>query len=88
MQALKSASRSGLERFEHEVPRPDGRPDPAAHAGTGPGDQLLALRAQARAEGLEAGVRFQTQVRRLTRRVRTRGAVVDIALDEGRLLAG
>ncbi|MBY0365061.1 MAG: CYTH domain-containing protein, partial [Burkholderiaceae bacterium] len=42
VQALKSASRSGLERFEHEVLRPDGRPDPAAHAGTGPGDQLLA----------------------------------------------
>lgn len=88
VQALKSASRSGLERFEHEVLRPDGRPDPAAHAGTGPGDQLIALLAQARAEGLEAGVRFQTQVRRLTRRVRTRGAVVDIALDDGRLLAG
>jgi triphosphatase len=42
----------------------------------------------AQADGLEAGVQFQTRVRRLSRRVRTRGAVVEIALDEGRLLAG
>jgi len=32
-------------------------------------------------------VRFQTQVRRTARRVRTRGAVVEVAFDEGRLLA-
>ncbi|MCH8857866.1 MAG: CYTH domain-containing protein, partial [Proteobacteria bacterium] len=41
VQALKSASRSGLERFEHEVLRPDGRPDPAAHAGTDVGVRIL-----------------------------------------------
>lgn len=87
VQALKAARGGALERFEHEVVRPDAGPDPAAHAGTGPGRELLALLAQAREEGLEAGVRFQTQLRRLTRRVRTRGAVVDIALDEGRLMA-
>lgn len=83
VQALKAARSGALERFEHEVVRPDASPDPAAHADTAPGRELIAL-----LDGQEARVRFQTQVRRLTRRVRTRGAVVDIALDEGRLLAG
>lgn len=88
VQALKTAGAGALERFEHEVERPDASPDPAAHAGTAPGRQLLALLDAARQDGVEAGVRFQTRVRRLARRVRTRGAVVEIALDEGRLLAG
>lgn len=87
VQGLKSA-RNALERFEHEVIRPDATPDPAAHAATEPGTALAELLDKARADGLEAGVRFQTQVRRLMRRVRTRGAVVEIALDEGRLMAG
>ncbi|MCY4756386.1 CYTH and CHAD domain-containing protein [Pelomonas aquatica] len=87
VQALKAARGGALARFEHEVLRPDASPDPAAHADTEPGRKLLALLAEAREAGLEACVRFQTQVRRLTRRVRTRGAVVDIALDEGRLTA-
>jgi inorganic triphosphatase YgiF len=88
VQALKTAGAGALERFEHEVERPDASPDPAAHAGTAPGRQLLALLDAARQDGVEVGVRFQTRVRRLARRVRTRGAVVEIALDEGRLLAG
>jgi len=87
VQALKSA-RNALERFEHEVIRPDATPDAVAHADTEPGRQLARLLDAAREDGLEAGVRFQTQVRRLARRVRTRGAVVEIALDEGRLMAG
>jgi inorganic triphosphatase YgiF len=41
----------------------------------------------AHADGSEAGMRFQTQLHRLSRRVRTRGAVVEITVDEGRLLA-
>ncbi|MFG6486394.1 CHAD domain-containing protein [Roseateles sp. BYS78W] len=87
VQALKCARGDALERFEHEVVRPDATPDAAAHADTAPGRQLIDLLDAARADGLEAGVRFRSQVRRLERRVRTRGAVVDIALDEGRLLA-
>lgn len=87
VQSLKAARSGALERFEHEVVRPDASPDPAAHADTEPGRQLAALLDAAREAGQEAGVRFQTQVRRLTRRVRTRGAVVDIALDEGRITA-
>jgi inorganic triphosphatase YgiF len=88
VQALKGAGGGALERFEHEAERPDASPDPAAHADTAPGQTLLKLLGQAHEDGQDVGVRFQTQVRRLVRRVRTRGAVVDIALDEGRVTAG
>lgn len=88
VQALKAAGAGALERFEHEVVRPGAQPDAQAHAGSARGQALVELLDQAREDGLDAGVRFQTQVRRLVRRVRTRGAVVDIALDEGRLIAG
>ena len=87
VQALKAAGRGALERFEHEVVRPDASPDPAAHADTPAGRALQALLDKAGDAEQGVGVRFQTQVRRLVRRVRTRGAVVEIALDEGRLMA-
>ncbi|MDR7269720.1 inorganic triphosphatase YgiF [Pelomonas saccharophila] len=82
VQGLKAAGAGALERFEHEVERPDASLDPQAHAQTSPGQLLLELHSEA------VGPRFQIQQRRLLRRVRTRGAVVDIALDEGRLTAG
>jgi len=88
VQGLKAARGGALERFEHEVVRPDASLDPRAHAETAPGRQLLEMLAQACAEGQDAVQRFQIQQRRLLRRVRTRGAVVDIALDEARLVAG
>jgi len=88
VQALKMARGGALERFEHEVVRPTAEPDPAAHADTEPGRQLADLLDEAREDGQAVGPVFQTQVRRLARRVRTRGAVVEIALDEGRLTAG
>lgn len=88
VQGLKAARSGALERFEHEVVRPDASPDPQAHAGTPTGQQLIELLEKAKADGQEAGQRFQLQQRRLIRRVHTRGAVVDIALDEGRLTAG
>ena len=88
VQGLKAARAGALERFEHEVVRPDASPDPQAHAGTPLGQQLIELLDKAGASGQDAGLRFQVQQRRLLRRVRTRGAVVDIALDEGRLTAG
>lgn len=88
VQGLKAAGVDALTRFEHQVVRPDACPDPQAHADTAPGQQLLALLAQAGAQGQGAVLRFQIQQRRLLRRVRTRGAVVDIALDRGWLKAG
>ncbi|HEY8880251.1 MAG TPA: CHAD domain-containing protein [Roseateles sp.] len=82
VQGLKAAGSGALERFEHEVERPDATPDPQAHAETAPGQLLLDLHSEA------VGLHFQIQQRRLLRRVRTGGAVVDIALDEGRITAG
>ena len=87
IQALKSGGANALERFEHEVVRPDASHDASEHAGTPLGDQLIAVLRKAHAEGVEPEVRFHTLVRRTARKVRTRGAVVEIAFDEGRLVA-
>ncbi len=88
MQGLKVAGSGALQRFEHEVIRPDAHPDPQAHAETDRGRQLIELLENAKTEGQDVGLRFQIQQRRLLRRVRTTGAVVDISLDEGRVTAG
>ncbi len=87
VQTLKAGGTNALERFEHEVVRPDASHDASLHAGTPVGDRLISILRRARADGVEPVVRFQTEVRRITRKVRTRGAVVEIAFDEGRLLA-
>ena len=87
IQTLKAGGASAFERFEHEVIRPGASHDAAAHAGTRVGEKLTRILRDARDDGLEVGVRFQTEVRRIARRIRTRGAVVEVAFDEGRLLA-
>ena len=87
IQTLKAGGTNALERFEHEVGRPDASHDATQHAGSPVGNQLIALLRRARERGVEPGVRFQTQVRRTARKVRTRGAVVEIAFDQGRLLS-
>ncbi len=87
VQTLKAGGTNTLERFEHEVSRADMSHDAAAHAGSAVGDKLVALLRDAAAEGSEVGVRFETKVRRTTRKVRTRGALVEVAFDDGRLLS-
>lgn len=87
IQALKAPGSNALERFEHEVERPDASHDASEHAGTPAGDRLIALLRRARADGVEPGVRFQTEVRRTTRKIRTQGALVEVAFDEGRMLS-
>lgn len=87
IQTLKAGGMNALERFEHEVMRPDATYDASKHAGTPVGDRLITLLRRARTDDVELGVRFQTEVRRTARRVRTRGAVVEVAFDEGRLLS-
>ncbi len=87
VQTLKSGGTSAIERFEHEVIRPGPSPDPAAHAGTTTGDKLAKILRNAQKDGLDAGIRFKTEVRRIARRIRTQGAVVEVAFDEGSLLA-
>ena len=88
VQTLKAGGATVLERFEHDVVRPAASHDASLHAGTPVGDRLIAVLAQAQAEGVGPVVRFETQVRRSTRQVRTRGAVVEIAFDEGLVRAG
>jgi len=88
VQTLKVAGAGAIERFEHEAIRPDATHDATEHAGTPAGDRLATLLSRARQDGLEPVVRFRTEVRRSKRSIRTRGAVVEVALDEGRLLAG
>lgn len=86
VQTLEAGGTSALKRFEHEVIRPDASHDAAGHAGTPVGDRLLVLLRRAKADGMEVVVRFQTEVRRTARKVRTRGAVIEVAIDEGRLV--
>ncbi len=86
-QTLKAGGTNPVKRFEHEVIRTDASHEAAAHAGTSVGERLLTLLRRANADGMEVDVRFQTEVRRTVRKVRTKGAVVEVAFDEGRLLA-
>jgi triphosphatase len=88
IQTLKAGGSNALERFEHQAIRPDATADAAAHAGTPAGDRLIALLRQASGDGVEQVVRFSTEVRRTARRIRMRGAVVEVALDQGRLVSG
>lgn len=87
VQTLKAGGANALERFEHEVSRADASHDASLHAGSAIGDKLIATLRDAQADGAELGVRFQTDVRRTSRKLRTRGAVVEVAFDEGRLLS-
>jgi triphosphatase len=87
-QTVKAAGASSIERLEFDVARPDGTLDPRAHADTPLGGRLADLLTRAEADGIPFGPRFRTRVRRETRRIRTRGAVVDVSFNEGRLVAG
>ena len=88
VQTLKAPGATAFERFEHEVLRPGPQADVSAHAGTAAGERLAALLAKARADGESVQVRYRTDVRRSLRRIRTQGAVVEVAFDEGRIDAG
>ena len=88
VQALKGRGDGVALRLEHEVALDDvrGEPalDPARHAGSAAG---AALRAALRGGPALEEV-FRTDVRRTHRRVRSAGAVIEIALDEGELRVG
>jgi triphosphatase len=93
VQTLKSGSAHGLERGEHNVPLAlvaglTPSVDPARHAGTPAGDALaaaLAARDGAAPPRLEA--LYRTDIVRRHRELRTRGGVVELALDRGNLIA-
>ncbi len=83
VQTLKAGSEGALARFEHEVLRPDASLEAAVHAGTTAGDHLAGLLA----DGEPLHERYGSDIRRTLRRLRTRGAVVEVAYDEGRIVA-
>lgn len=92
VQTLKGLGDDGLTRQEHEVPLAPGeidpsapRADPARHAGTPVGTRLLALLAD-RPGGLVCG--YRTDIRRTLRLLRSRHGQVELAFDEGQLIAG
>ncbi len=88
VQTLKGRGDGLLQRLEHEVPLPAQRGTPVLapqrHAGTPAGELLLPLLA----DGALLQAIYRTDIRRLHRRVRHAGAVVEIAFDRGHLEAG
>ena len=89
VQTLKGAGAHSLERLEHNVPL-TGRRGPAIdlarHAGTAVGDRLAQVLAQAGQPPLVE--RYRTDLQRTALVLRHRGAQVELALDEGQILAG
>ena len=91
VQTLKASGSDAMTRLEHNVPRP-GRSavapplDLSLHAGTPAGARLAEVLAGA-ADPLLA-CQFGTDIRRLSRSVRSHGALVELAFDTGRVQAG
>lgn len=90
VQALKGAGPDGLTRLEHEVPRGGAAAMPALdlslHVGTPAGERLAAVLADP-GHGSPQLV-FRTDIRRTSRRTRVQGGQVELAFDEGRIVAG
>lgn len=87
VQTLKGLGDDGLTRAEHNVSLPAGSGegvDPALHAATEVGQRLLAL--LVRSPPLVET--FRTDIRRRTRQLRNRWGLVELAFDEGVIVAG
>ncbi|MBP6542547.1 MAG: CYTH and CHAD domain-containing protein [Piscinibacter sp.] len=90
VQTLKASGGDAMTRLEHNVERP-GRAaaapplDLALHAGTPAGARLAEVLSGAADPVLAC--QFRTDIRRLSRRVRTHGAVMELAFDTGRVQA-
>lgn len=90
VQTLKGAGADGMTRLEHNVALSDRSAalpalDAARHAGHPAGERLLALLAGLPDEALVC--LFRTDIWRLKRPLRTRRGVVELAFDEGFLIA-
>ncbi len=90
VQTLKATPRNGggLQREEDNVGvKGPGTPtpDPARHQGTPAGDRLAAL---LRKTGSTPSERFRTDVWRVARSVRVPGGTVELAFDQGTIVAG
>lgn len=104
VQALKGPGDGLAQRLEHEVRLPAQRGEPVfdagRHAGSAAGERLAEVLAQvrlgaagARGGGLgDAGEPvepvYRTDIRRTHRRIRSGGALIEIAHDRGHLIAG
>ncbi len=89
VQTLKAAGDDAMTRLEHNVPRRERSavppaPDLALHAGTPAGERLAALLGP----GDELVCRYRTDIRRMQRAVRRQGALLELAFDQGRIVAG
>lgn len=89
VQTLKAAGDDAMTRLEHNVPRGERSalppaPDLALHAGTPAGERLAALLGA----GEELVCRYRTDIRRTQRAVRRQGALLELAFDQGRIVAG
>ncbi len=91
VQTLKATGGDAMTRLEHNVERP-GRAaaapplDLTLHAGTPAGARLAEVLAGVPDAGLAC--RFGTDIRRLSRRLRSHGAMLELAFDTGRVQAG
>lgn len=84
VQTVKGPSDDGIRRLEHNAELPAGTPpllDLSRHAAHPLGERLQRLRAPLRPV-------FRTDILRATRRLTVPGADIELAWDEGRLLAG
>jgi triphosphatase len=89
VQTLKAEGATPLQRLEHNVPLPGAAHpalDIARHDGTPAGAALRRLLAGAGQPALQE--RYATTVRRTRRLLRSAGAVIELALDEGTVQAG
>ena len=88
VQTLKGRGDGLLQRLEHELPLGAQADIPTLdarrHAGTPVGNRLLALLA----DGTALQPIYRTDIHRLHRRVQHGGAVIELAYDRGRILAG
>ena len=97
VQTLKGPGASAVQRMEHEVAvvqrrgelHSEPQLDIARHAGTPAGQALAAALGHALDDGAASlQLVFETDVRRTQRIVRSAGAVVEVALDRGEIIAG
>jgi triphosphatase len=92
VQTLKGRGDGLMQRLEdeHRLPAQRGEPalDPARHAGSVAGERLQALLSKDGAEVAALLPVYRTDVRRTHRQVRSGGALIEIAFDEGHISAG
>lgn len=87
IQALSLSTGHLLELVQQEVIRPDDTTDASLHAGTQAGERLLATLLKATGDDQAIAVRFRSECHRTGRRLRSGGASVELAYDDGRLVA-